>query len=168
MDTRFGQYLINRGLVMEDDIPHALDIQRKQTEAIGKIAQSEGMLTPEQVVKVLATQSDKPIFFGEAAIWLGFMTAEDLDRLLKKQARNRKPIGEILVDMGVLDKTVLKRELKNYQKKMDELMVFSGLFEQQKSWEVASSAIKQLYPALIRLRLGAIALVTGILLVVTF
>lgn len=52
---------------------------------IGELLQSAGILTSEDVCRVIAIQQERGLRFGEAAIALGLLKAEDLNRGLSRQ-----------------------------------------------------------------------------------
>lgn len=113
---RFGQFMVNRGIVEEEAIMDALANQNKQTIPIGKMALREDLLNVKQVLQILNVQSDTAKRFGEIAIELGFLKKKDLEMLLELQIKLRPPIGEILVEMKKISKETLKQELLNYFK----------------------------------------------------
>lgn len=112
--SRFGQFMVNRGIVDEEAILDALANQSKQTLPIGKIALKEDLLNVKQVLQILNAQSDTAKRFGEIAIELGFFKKKDVEMLLELQIKLRPPIGEILVEMKKISKETLKQELLNY------------------------------------------------------
>ena len=120
---RFGQYLINRGKVSEEDILDALDIQKRQTVPVGKIALAQKILTRKQVLKILNAQADTTKYFGEVAIELGYLSKEDIDKLLKIQNKKRPRIGEILIAMQKIDENTLNEELENYRNQIKDQMI---------------------------------------------
>jgi hypothetical protein len=124
MDSeRFGQYLVNRGVVDEEAIIDALNIQRKRTIPIGKIGLEEKVLSFKEVFDILNAQVNTPKLFGEVAVELGYLTEKEVDRLLKIQQERRPHTGEILLEMNKLDKETLDIELENYFKKTKEARI---------------------------------------------
>lgn len=111
---RFGQFLINKGLVTEADVFAALSIQAARQHQIGQIAIKEGLLTVRQTMQVLREQAGTCYFFGEMAVELGFLTEADVEKLLQLQQSSRPRIGEILAGMGKLDAGRLGALLDEY------------------------------------------------------
>ena len=64
---RFGQNLINAGLVDEESVLTALNIQKKQKNLLGKIAMEEKGLSVHQIFEILTTKIDSDKRFGEIA-----------------------------------------------------------------------------------------------------
>lgn len=111
---RFGEFLVNRGIVDEEIILDALNFQKKKTAPIGKLALKKDLLNMKQVMKILDTQCNTAKRFGEIGIQLGFLKKEDLDFLLELQIKLRPPIGEILVYLKKISEATLRQELKKY------------------------------------------------------
>ena len=59
MAFRLGQFLVNSGIVNEEDIYDALNIQRKKTVPIGQLASERKWLTVKQIFEILNAQADK-------------------------------------------------------------------------------------------------------------
>lgn len=53
---RLGEILIAAGLITEDQLKNALDLQRKTGRKLGEVFIKEGFVTEDQVIKVLETQ----------------------------------------------------------------------------------------------------------------
>ncbi len=111
---RFGEFLVNKGIVEENAVLDALNFQRKEGIPVGKIALKEKMLTWKQIYQVLNAQFDTTKRFGEVAIELGFLVEEEVNRLLEIQKKLRLPLGKILVKLEKIDDETLDRELTNY------------------------------------------------------
>ncbi len=118
---RFGQMLVNRGIVDEAAIFDALTFQRKKIIPMGALAIRELLLNREKVWKILNAQSNTPKRFGEAAIELGFLKKKDVEYLLGLQVKLRPKIGEILVEMKKMNKERLEQELLNYENLKDSI-----------------------------------------------
>ena len=114
---RFGQYLVNCGLLDEGVIFEALNIQRKKTTPIAQHAlYEEDMLTMKQVFTILNYQTETGKKFGEVAMDLGCLTEGDVEKLLAIQKESRPRIGEILVEMGKMSKIQCKDMLEKFHR----------------------------------------------------
>lgn len=118
--SRFGEFLVNKGIVDEEAIWDALNYQRKQTIPIGKIALKEKKLTMKQILQILSAQTDTIKRFGEIAVEFGYLTEDDVSNLLEIQRKQRTPIGEILVELKKISKETLDRELTRYFSYLEE------------------------------------------------
>lgn len=113
-DHTFCKYLLEKGIVEEDAIYEALNIQRDNSRPIGQIALKERRLTVKQVFAVLDAQVDDKRRFGEIAVDLGYVQAEDIEDLLLIQQKERPDIGEILLDLGKIDEITLSEMQTEY------------------------------------------------------
>jgi hypothetical protein len=56
------------------------------------------------------------MLFGDLAVEMGLLTRDEVMRLLMIQADRKRPIAEILVGQGVLTETQLQAELAAYRR----------------------------------------------------
>lgn len=112
----FGQHLLQRGLITEEQLDHALEEQRSATVSLGRLAHAHGHMSAEEVVRVLEQQATEPLPFEELAVRNRYLTEEVRDRLLALAHDHRKPLGEWLVELGILDERVVKEELERFHR----------------------------------------------------
>jgi len=113
----FGLYLKKKRIVSAEQLVAALEEQLETLVPIGQLALEEGVLSARNIFTVLRAQSDSPAErFGELAVEFGLMTRDDLMRLLMIQADRRRPIGEILVGQGVLTAQKAAAEMAAYRR----------------------------------------------------
>lgn len=115
---RFGQYLVSRGLVTEENILNALNLQMKQIDPFGMVAHRLGKLTLNQIMEILNAQAPSHKLFEEIAVDLGYLRQDEVDYISQMQKKGRLPIGEILILMKVIDRRTLERELEAYVLRM--------------------------------------------------
>lgn len=96
-----GQYLYYSGLISLRTLINSILWQRRQRPLIGQIAVDWGILTPDDINKILVERShnDK---FGEYAYSEGYITYFELLALLGKQYRLQRPLGEYFIKQGIL------------------------------------------------------------------
>ncbi len=114
----FGEYLIQQGLVIEDDLDRALQSQARERVPVGQLAIQQGFLEQKGLLRVLNAQKravGKSKVFGRIAVGFGLMTEEQVNKLLKIQAENRKLLGVVLVSQGALSGAQLIKALKGYK-----------------------------------------------------
>ncbi len=102
---RFGEYLVAEGRLREEQLTRALAEQKRRQVPLGLLAIHSGLMVPEQVHRVLRTQSHRRIWrrFGDLAVELDLLDAGSLQQLLRNQAGSCPRLGELLTDQGVLD-----------------------------------------------------------------
>jgi len=113
-EKRFGTFLIEEGLVMPEQVVHALDLQKQSTKSIEKIACEQHMLTYEQILDIINAHSEVGRLFGDTARELGYLNSDQVNSLISLQLQDRPPIGEMLIQMGVLDKHALNAALEKF------------------------------------------------------
>jgi len=98
---RIGQFLYYSGLISWNTLFEAVYWQRKQRPIIGKIALDWGILTPEEIRRILTERSYKDNF-GEYALHNGFITQFEFMAIIAKQKNLQPPIGEYFIQNGIL------------------------------------------------------------------
>jgi hypothetical protein len=97
-----GAFLLERGIVTQQQIDEATVFQAEANHRIGAYALEAGLLTLEQVDVVLGLQRETDLSFGELAVLNGFALKRDLDSLLFRQQVNQIHLGEALLKLGHL------------------------------------------------------------------
>ena len=108
---RFGQFLVNAGVISHQVLLGALAWQASQRPLFGSVAVELGYLVPHQVAQALSWRSPSETI-GDAAIRLGFLRAEQRRDILAQQLRHHAPIGDFLVARGHLTREELSRLLE--------------------------------------------------------
>jgi hypothetical protein len=111
---RFGQFLINNGVVDDENVFEGLNIQRKWTPPIGKVAIKEKLLSVKDIMSILYHQAGSAKMFGELAVEMQFLNEEQVGLLLEMQRASRPRIGEILVEMGVMSNATLDNMVEKF------------------------------------------------------
>lgn len=99
----FGKYLVERGVITEQQLLEALDAQRSLRPSIGRLAFELGVLDLDQVVTVMEAQAKSPLRFCALAVELGLMTPEQREALLAEQEQRRVPLGQVLARLVPAD-----------------------------------------------------------------
>ena len=102
-NDRFGEFLIDRGLLERDQVLNALEIQADSTVKIGTICLEEGFMTMKQVMGTLRKRADSNKPFEDLAIQLEYLTSQQLANALKIQGQRRPFFGELLVKLELID-----------------------------------------------------------------
>ena len=113
--TLFGQFLVDKSIVSEDQLAFALGEQCKNNLLLGELAVSLGMLDVSCADEINQRQSAEDKLFGDIAIELGYLTEQQMDKLLFKQRGQYKHVGEILVDNQIIQSDELKSALQAHQ-----------------------------------------------------
>jgi len=104
---RFGDLLIELGLVTEGQVQEALAVQPLTGARVGEALLSLGYLTRPQLQRALSTaisRGDAVVLerppLGEILVGLQYLEAEALEASLAQQKRDGRRLGELLIDAG--------------------------------------------------------------------
>ena len=111
---RFGEFLVEKGLIGENQRDDALAIQEAVNHRLGFLATIEEIITVEQVFTILEEQkkTDKP--FGELAREMKLIGRKKLGELLERQNSLRMKVGEILVGLSYIGKEKMEAALGQF------------------------------------------------------
>lgn len=115
---RFGDFLIEQGLVTEGQVQEALALQPLTGSRVGESLLSLGYLTRGQLQRALsfavrkgdAVVLDRPPL-GEILVGLRYVTEAQVEQGLASQQKTGKRIGEVLVEQGAIDHKQLYESL---------------------------------------------------------
>jgi len=96
-----GQFLYYSGLISWNTLTQAIVWQRGQRPIIGKIAQDWGILSAEEIQRILKERSYKDQF-GEYAHRNGYITKFQHLAIVGKQKKMQPPIGRYFIQQGLL------------------------------------------------------------------
>ncbi len=111
----FGAYLIQKGLVTQEQLDDALLFQEESNRRIGEMAVEKGLLTPQQVEEIFLEQKQIDAPFGTIALKKRLLRRGDLDDLLFSQTVQSTHLGEALLLRGHLTPEQFGRELRNFK-----------------------------------------------------
>ncbi|MFH1069133.1 MAG: hypothetical protein V1794_05865 [Candidatus Glassbacteria bacterium] len=117
---RFGEFLVEKGLIDEDQRDDALAIQEAVNHRLGFMATIEEVITVAQVFTILEEQKKNHRPFGELAREMKLLDREKLARLLDRQNGLRMKVGEILVGLMYLKKEEMETALEHFLKEVGE------------------------------------------------
>ncbi|MCD6417756.1 response regulator [bacterium] len=127
----FGQYLLEKGYVTEEQLLNALEYQNSRIMRIGEIAINKGFMTPEEVEQVNLEQRRTDKFFGELAVNMGFLTDEQLEKVINIQKHNHIYLGEALVKLGFLSKGQLKHYLDEFHREQKPIEALKDIIPER-------------------------------------
>jgi len=112
----FGQFLLERGKILRQELLDALEFQKQANVKLGTIALEGGYLTKEQIDHIRLEQQRIDKMFGEVAVQLKYLTPQQVQELLEIQKNERITLGEALVQKGYLSLANLEQELAEFKK----------------------------------------------------
>jgi len=111
----FGQYLVNRGLLSEEDLLEALERQSRMQLSFGRLAYQMGLMTLDQVMETLRAQRGTDQCFCSVAVAHEFLESRQVKEILEQQGETFMPLGQVLATLGYIDPETLDRELKLFE-----------------------------------------------------
>ncbi|GBE37836.1 MAG TPA: hypothetical protein ENG95_02930 [Nitrospirae bacterium] len=118
----FGQYLLEKGLILPRQLMQAVKYQAEKNLRFGQYAVAKGYLTEKDVEKIQNQQKSVDKRFGEIAQDLNILTRAQVEEILTMQKNDHKLLGRVLVKKELLTSEVVERELvlfKEDQSKYD-------------------------------------------------
>lgn len=106
-----GRHLHRRGLITLRQLIAAVAWQRAQRPAVGQIAKAWGILSEDQVFKVLQDKAQGELF-GDYAVRAGLMTPFQRLAIVGRQRVMQKPIGAYFVEQGILTEEQIDEEVR--------------------------------------------------------
>lgn len=113
--TFFGNYLLNKGLVSKDDLAKVLQIQKEVRLKLGVLAINAGFMTSTQVQEVNDLQIRQDLRFGDLAVDRKYITSEQLSDLLKQQKSEHLLLAQALIDENLMTISEFEIEIANYK-----------------------------------------------------
>lgn len=113
----FGNYLLNNGLLTDEQLTNCLKIHQSTHVKLGVIAVDKNYLTPSQVENIHEVQRKKDMLFGEIAVSLGYLTSEQVEEMLSTQKNNHLQLAQAIVNLGYLSIEEFSISLNDYKNK---------------------------------------------------
>lgn len=109
---RFGELLIEEGLITPDQLEQALRMQREieTYQPLGQILVTRGWLTRRQLVGVLRRHRNS-VRLGELLVRTRHITPEQLQVALTHHRMLRQPLGQSLRTLGLVTEEALREAL---------------------------------------------------------
>jgi CRP-like cAMP-binding protein len=115
----FGEYLIARGLVTEQDVLEALAEQKRLIQSFEKMALEYGFLSMKQVFSILTRQAASDLSFEQIALRDNYLDQEQSHLIQTSIQKQRRGVGDILVDQGKLTASAMQAHLKQFHDEIE-------------------------------------------------
>ena len=101
---RFGDLILEEGLVTQEQLQSAIEIQSHSRLRVGEIMLKHGVLRDHHVHQILEHQKDttQQERFGEIALKLAIINHQQLAEAIYYQRTSKGLLGDILVELGHL------------------------------------------------------------------
>jgi len=111
----FGQFLVEQGIVTNESLLNAINIQEKNNLKLGEMAISMGLVTPKEIEKAHNAQMTKDMKLGDLLVEMGFLTLIQLNDIITRQNNTHLYIGEALVQIGAMTNEQLQLHLDAFK-----------------------------------------------------
>ena len=112
----FGKYLVEKGIITNEDYNELIQKQLSTRAKLGTIAVAEGVLTEEQAEHINKLQKQFDKRFGDIAVEKGFLNENQVEDLLKKQGNPYMKFLEAILESGKIPVSQLDAQLEAFQK----------------------------------------------------
>ena len=122
MIIKFGEFLINRKKITEEQLKRALSSQVEEHYKLGQIGKFIGKMEDKQidiVLKAMMEENHAGKKFGEVAKELNFISSNDLHEILELQEEINIRIGKILAMSGFITQEEIDGCLKEFKELTD-------------------------------------------------
>ncbi len=144
LDERLGQLLLNQGLINEEALHRAINLQKRSNQKLGKILVQEGLISPEILNQTLKRQVMRIFFQLYTSEQEKKFTFEAMDTIDK----NNWIINPISIDQLLLETATLIDEFPEIKKEIpDTNIIFApDPFLDQKSLEIVPPSEGEFLP----------------------
>ncbi|PKM52577.1 MAG: hypothetical protein CVV02_00125 [Firmicutes bacterium HGW-Firmicutes-7] len=111
----FGNYILNKGLVSAEDLSKVLKNQKETRLKLGVLAINAGFMNAIQVQEIHELQAKMDKRFGELAIEKNYLSKEQLDLILKQQKSEHLILAQALIDENLMSMSTFEKELVEYK-----------------------------------------------------
>lgn len=98
-----GLFLLNKGVITEQQLLEGLEYQERTNQRIGGLAVEAGLMSSDDTDQIFDRQASDNRRFGEIAVAERMLSRHQLDDLLFRQRVNNVYLGEALLHLGYLD-----------------------------------------------------------------
>lgn len=110
----FGNYLLNTGMVTTEQLLSAISTQSSAHVNLGTLAIHKGYMTASEAERIFILQTHQDKRFGELAVEEGYLTQEQVAELLQSQVPGFVLLGQVLIDQGILTATQMQNIVTDY------------------------------------------------------
>jgi CheY-specific phosphatase CheX len=111
----FGQFLIEKKVISGLNLIRAIELQEKSNHRFGDLVLEMGLMTEEQIYLTHRAQRHEDLQFGDMAVKLGFLTSAQVKHVLDNQQQRHLYIGEALVKIGAVTPEKLEVYLAEFK-----------------------------------------------------
>ena len=111
----FGQFLVEQGIVTNEALLEAINLQDKNNLKLGEMAVAMGLITPADIKRAHNAQMSKDMRLGDLLVEMGLLTLDQVSDVATRQKNTHLYIGEALVQIGALTTDGLQKQLDAFK-----------------------------------------------------
>lgn len=116
----FGEYLISKNIITDEQLVIALIEQMKLSAPIPVIANNLHIFTNQEFLQIFKYQTEKGSEFIQACKDLNLWTADKQNKIYQQLSKNRPPIGQVIVNLGFAKLEVLTKSLDEFLSRIEK------------------------------------------------
>lgn len=137
----FGQFLIEKDLITNESLLHAIELQERTNLKLGEMALAMGLITTADIERAHKAQLSKDMKLGDLLVELGILTKDQLLEVIARQKATHIYIGEALVKVGAITPEKLEAALEAFKADQapyvsDSVELPDWLIEGRPIWEM--------------------------------
>lgn len=111
-NLKFGEILVKENVLDQQKLNYLLEVQKQRSDftAIGELAIAFGFMTGKDL-NIILEKYKMHIMLGELFIELGLITPEQLKKVLIRAKGEKKRLGQMLVEMKIIQESDLVKAL---------------------------------------------------------
>ncbi len=111
----FGQYLVEKQVVLAEQIREAIEYQEKTNISFEALAVEMGTVTPQEVARARKQQQKEPMPLDEVLVRMGYMTSFQREAVLNRQRGRHVYLGQALVELGHVSHDTIDAQLTVFE-----------------------------------------------------
>ncbi|MDR3230032.1 MAG: response regulator [Synergistaceae bacterium] len=115
-DLFFGRYLLEKKYVTLPQLRSMLERLKSVRVRVGVLAIHAGLMSGEQVERIVKMQRNLDVPFGTLAVQEGLLEESRLNHLLKEQNESCLSLGQLMVDDGLATYEQLEKLFREYSR----------------------------------------------------
>lgn len=115
MNQHFGHYLLNKGILAQNQLVEVFQRERNVKVKLGVLAVNSGLMTAAQVEEVHHLQRVKDQKFGVLAVEQGYLSSAQVDQLLASQCAGHLSLMQAIADIGFMTLAEVEKALRDFR-----------------------------------------------------
>jgi CheY-specific phosphatase CheX len=111
----FGQYLIEKQVVMAEQVREAIEYQERTNISFQDLAIEMGMVSPAEVARGKKQQEREPLPMEETLVRMGYMTTFQREAVLNRLRSRHVYLGQALVELGHVSHETIEENLTVFE-----------------------------------------------------